>query len=135
MTAEAETATTTWRRPSRRSFLTWSGVAAGAAGLVATTDLGMPGTGAPATAAEVEGMKDADAVIESACVINCGSRCPLRLQVKDGTVVRVLPDNTGDDTLLNRNIRACNRGRNIRERIYSPDRIKHPLKRKEALRS
>ena len=35
--------------PSRRSFLKWSGVAAGAATLVATTtDLGMPGTAAAA---------------------------------------------------------------------------------------
>ncbi|WP_303324559.1 DMSO/selenate family reductase complex A subunit [Actinomyces radicidentis] len=130
MTAEAETATTTWRRRSRRSFLTWSGVAAGAAGLVATTDLGMPGTGAPATAAEVEGMKDADAVVWSACTVNCGSRCPLRLQVKDGTVVRVLPDNTGDDELGSQRVRACVRGRSIRHRIYNPDRLKHPLRRK-----
>lgn len=130
MTAEAETATTTWRRPSRRSFLTWSGVAAGAAGLVATTDLGMPGTGAPASAAEVEGMKDADAVVWSACTVNCGSRCPLRLQVKDGTVVRVLPDNTGDDELGSQRVRACVRGRSIRHRIYNPDRLKHPLRRK-----
>lgn len=130
MTAEAETATTTWRRPSRRSFLTWSGVAAGAAGLVATTDLGMPGTGAPATAAEVEGMKDADAVVWSACTVNCGSRCPLRLQVKEGTVVRVLPDNTGDDELGSQRVRACVRGRSIRHRIYNPDRLKHPLRRK-----
>ena len=118
-------------RPSRRSFLTWSSVAAGTAGLVAATDLGMPSTGTPASAAEVEGMEGVDTTIQSACVVNCGSRCPLRLQVKDGTVVRVLPDNTGDDSLLNRNIRACNRGRNMRERIYSPDRIKAPLKRKE----
>ena len=130
MTAEAETATTTWRRPSRRSFLTWSGVATGAAGLVATTDLGMPGTGAPASAAEVEGMKDADAVVWSACTVNCGSRCPLRLQVKDGTVVRVLPDNTGDDELGSQRVRACVRGRSIRHRIYNPDRLKHPLRRK-----
>lgn len=130
MTAEAETATTTWRRRSRRFFLTWSGVAAGAAGLVATTDLGMPGTGAPATAAEVEGMKDADAVVWSACTVNCGSRCPLRLQVKDGTVVRVLPDNTGDDELGSQRVRACVRGRSIRHRIYNPDRLKHPLRRK-----
>lgn len=130
MTAEAETATTTWRRPSRRSFLTWSGVAAGAAGLVATTDLGMPGTGTPATAVEVEGMKDADAVVWSACTVNCGSRCPLRLQVKEGTVVRVLPDNTGDDELGSQRVRACVRGRSIRHRIYNPDRLKHPLRRK-----
>nr|WP_300339830.1 DMSO/selenate family reductase complex A subunit [Actinomyces sp.] len=117
-------------RPSRRSFLTWSSVAAGAAGLVAATDLGMPSTGAPASAAEVEGMEGADSVVWSACTVNCGSRCPLRLQVKDGTVVRVLPDNTGDDTLGSQRVRACVRGRSIRHRIYNPDRLKRPLKRK-----
>ncbi|MFN8049263.1 MAG: DMSO/selenate family reductase complex A subunit [Ancrocorticia sp.] len=113
--------------PSRRSFLKWSGVAAGAATLVATTtDLGMPGT---AAAANTEGMAGVDRTVWSACIVNCGSRCPLRLQVKDGVVVRVLPDNTGDDSLLNRTIRACVRGRNMRQRIYNPDRIKKPLKR------
>ena len=111
---------------SRRAFLKWSGVAAGATTLVATTtSLGMPGSAASAA----DGMADVDRTVWSACIVNCGSRCPLRLQVKDGTVVRVLPDNTGDDTLLNRTIRACVRGRNMRQRIYNPDRIKKPLKR------
>ncbi|WP_172191594.1 DMSO/selenate family reductase complex A subunit [Actinomyces faecalis] len=118
-------------RPSRRSFLTWSSIAAGTAGLVAATDLGLPTTGAPASAAEVEGMEGADSVVWSACTVNCGSRCPLRLQVKDGTVVRVLPDNTGDDALGSQRVRACVRGRSIRHRIYNPDRLKRPLKRKE----
>ena len=115
--------------PTRRSFLKWSGVATGAATLVATTtSLGMPGS-TPVAAAE--GVTDADKTVWSACIVNCGSRCPLRLQVKDGTIARVLPDNTGDDTLLNRTIRACVRGRNMRQRVYNPDRIKKPLKRVE----
>lgn len=117
---------------SRRSFMKWSGVAGGATALVATSaHLGMP----KARSAEADGAEDVDATIWSACIVNCGSRCPLRLQVKDGTVVRVLPDNTGDDTLWNRQIRACVRGRNMRERIYNPDRIKTPLKRVGAKRS
>lgn len=113
--------------PSRRTFLKWSGVAAGVAGLAATTDLGMPD---PAQAASTEGLADADRTVWSACTVNCGSRCPLRLQVKDGTIVRVLPDNTGDDTLGNQRVRACVRGRSIRQRIYNPDRLKKPMKRK-----
>ncbi|SPT53509.1 Dimethyl sulfoxide reductase DmsA precursor [Actinomyces bovis] len=116
-------------RPRRRSFLAWSGVAAGTTALVATTDLGMPGSG-PAAAAEVEGMAEADKTVWSACTVNCGSRCPLRLQVKDGTVVRVLPDNTGDNNLGTQTVRACVRGRSIRHRIYNPDRLKKPLRRK-----
>ena len=117
---------------SRRSFVKWSGVAGGSAALVATAaQLGMP----QARSEAGDGVADAEATVWSACVVNCGSRCPLRLQVKDGTVVRVLPDNTGDDTLWNRQIRACVRGRNMRERIYNPDRIKKPLKRVGAKRS
>lgn len=118
---------------SRRTFLGWSAAVAGTSALVGTGLVvfdRMPGVG-EAQAATAEGMVDADRTVWSACVVNCGSRCPLRLQVKDGTVARVLPDNTGDDSLLNRQIRACVRGRNMRQRIYNPDRIKNPLRRKE----
>lgn len=106
----------------------WSGVAAGSAALVATsTNLGMPGMAAAETG---DGMADVDATVWNACTVNCGSRCPLRLQVKDGVVVRVLPDNTGDDDNFGmHNIRACVRGRSMRQRIYSPDRLKKPMRR------
>lgn len=117
----------------RRSFLKWSSAVAGSGALVgaALSFTGIPGVGSQKVAAAGDGMADADRTVWSACVVNCGSRCPIRLQIKDGTVARVLPDNTGDDTLFNRQIRACVRGRNMRQRIYSPDRIKAPLKRRE----
>lgn len=116
---------------SRCSFLTWSAAVGGGTALVASSGqfLGMPEPG-PAAAHAVEGIPNATTTW-SACVINCGSRCPLRLQVVDGQIKRVLPDNTGDDSLLGRQIRACVRGRNMRERVYNPDRIKKPLKRRE----
>lgn len=114
--------------PSRRTFLKWSAATGGAAALVSTAcQLGMPGTSAQAAAGT--GMADADATVWNACLANCQSRCPLRLQVKDGTVVRVLPDSTGSDEFGDFNIRACVRGLNQRERIYSPDRIKKPMRR------
>ncbi len=112
---------------SRRSFMKWSGAVAGSATLVGTaTYLGMPGS----DRAHADGMADADKTVWSACTVNCGSRCPVRLQVKDGTIVRVLADNTGDDKLGSQQVRACVRGRSIRHRIYNPDRLKKPLKRK-----
>lgn len=112
--------------PSRRTFLKWSGVAAGVAGLAATTQ----GLGTPiARAEEVLGMEGVDKTVWNACLANCQSRCPLRLQVKDGTIVRVLGDTTGSDEMGDFQIRACVRGRNQRERIYSPDRIKTPMRR------
>lgn len=103
---------------SRRTFLKWSGAVGGAAALV------------PAIAST--GSADAESpsrLVWNACLANCQSRCPLRLEVKDGAVVRVLPDSTGSDEFGDFNIRACVRGRNQRERIYSPDRIKHPMRR------
>ena len=113
--------------PTRRSFLKWSGITAGGTALVAsTTNLGMPGTGPQAVA---DGMSGVDKTVWNACLANCQSRCPLRLQVKDGTVVRILPDNTGSDKLGDLQNRACVRGRNQRERIYSPNRLKKPMKR------
>ena len=65
----------------------------------------------------------------SSCNVNCGSRCPLRLHVKEGKVVRVETDNTGEDAPGMHEIRACLRGRALRKWIYSPERLLYPLKR------
>ena len=65
----------------------------------------------------------------NACLVNCGSRCPMQMQVRDGQIVRILPDNTGDNEIGTQQIRACVRGRSIRQRIYNPDRLKVPMKR------
>ena len=68
-------------------------------------------------------------VVWSSCNVNCGSRCPLRVHVKDGKVVRVDPDNRGEDTFGRHEIRACLRGRGLRKWVYSQDRLLQPLKR------
>lgn len=65
----------------------------------------------------------------SSCNVNCGSRCPVRLYVKDGKVVRIETDNTGDAPEGPHEIRACLRGRGLRKWVYSKDRLLHPLKR------
>ena len=65
----------------------------------------------------------------SSCNVNCGSRCPLRVHVKDNRVVRVDPDNTGDASFGTHEIRACLRGRGLRKWVYSEDRLLYPLKR------
>ena len=112
---------------SRRSFMKWSGVAGGAA--VATgvaVRYGLLELPADAAArADAAGPK----VVWSSCNVNCGSRCPLRMTVTDGTITRIDPDNTGDDDLGSQQVRACVRGRSIRQRIYSPERLKYPMKR------
>lgn len=65
----------------------------------------------------------------SSCTVNCGSRCLLRLHVKDDTVYWVESDTTGEDIYGNHQVRACLRGRSIRRRMNHPDRLKYPMKR------
>ena len=65
----------------------------------------------------------------TACVINCGNRCPLRVFSKEGKVIRIETDNTIPDACSPRQIRACLKGRSMRQRLYSPDRLKYPMKR------
>jgi len=69
-------------------------------------------------------------VVWSACTVNCGSRCPLRMHVVDGEIRYVETDNTGDDDYEGlHQVRACLRGRSMRRRVYNPDRLKYPMKR------
>ncbi len=68
-------------------------------------------------------------VVWGACSVNCGSRCALRLHVKDNEVTWVETDNTGSDKYGNHQVRACLRGRSIRRRINHPDRLNYPMKR------
>lgn len=113
----------------RRSVLKWGSIVGGGAALVGTgAYLGVLPSVGPANAAKMA-PADETKTFWNACLANCGSRCPLRLEVKDGQVIRVKQDNTGDDTLGNQRIRACVRGRSQRQRIYSADRIKTPMKR------
>ena len=69
-------------------------------------------------------------IVWSSCNVNCGNRCALRLHVKNGVVVRVSPDNTGEsDPFGTHEIRACLKGRGLRKWVYSHERLLSPLKR------
>ena len=110
---------------NRRSFLKASSVGAA----VAVTDITLPfnvmAADAPNTVQE-----SGEKVVWSACTVNCGSRCPLRMHVKDERITCVETDNTGTDTYnLDHQVRACLRGRSMRRRVYNPDRLKYPMKR------
>lgn len=63
-------------------------------------------------------------VVPTACAHDCGGRCILRVHVKDGTIVRVEADD-GEEPQL----RACVRGHAYRQRVYSADRLRYPMKR------
>lgn len=69
-------------------------------------------------------------IVWSACTVNCGSRCALRMHVKDDQITYVETDNTGTETYnVDHQVRACLRGRSMRRRVYNPDRLKYPMKR------
>ncbi len=63
-------------------------------------------------------------IINTGCCHDCGGRCVLRAHVKDGKIIRFETDNTEETTL-----RACMRGRAYRQRVYSENRLKNPLRR------
>jgi Tat-targeted selenate reductase subunit YnfE len=70
-----------------------------------------------------------DKIVWGACSVNCGSRCALRLHVRNDEVWRVETDNTGEDIYGNHQVRACLRGRSIRRRMNHPERLNYPMKR------
>lgn len=84
-----------------------------------------------AAAAVTDALSDSpERIVWSACTVNCGSRCPLRMHVVDGEIRYVETDNTGDDNYeALHQVRACLRGRSMRRRVYNPDRLKYPMKR------
>jgi anaerobic dimethyl sulfoxide reductase subunit A len=73
--------------------------------------------------------KPPDQVVWNACMVNCGSRCALRVHVADGRITRIETDNKGSDAYGRHQIRACLRGRSMRKRVYAPERITYPMKR------
>lgn len=111
---------------TRRSFVKWSAAAGGAA--VAVGGAARYGL-LPIASASAETTEPETKQVWSACMVNCGSRCPLLLTVTEGEITRVDAEPTGDDEVGTQQIRACVRGRSIRQRIYNADRLKHPMRR------
>ncbi len=63
-------------------------------------------------------------VIPTMCASHCGGTCLLRVHVKGGVITRVETDD-GEEPQL----RACQRGRALRQRVYARDRLLYPMKR------
>jgi Tat-targeted selenate reductase subunit YnfE len=113
---------------SRRSLVKSSaigGLALAAGGI--SLPFGM--RSAAAAVADALSPESKDKVVWGACSVNCGSRCALRLHVRDEEVFWVETDNTGLDTYGDHQVRACLRGRSIRRRINHPERLNYPMKR------
>jgi len=63
-------------------------------------------------------------IVNTGCCHDCGGRCVLKAHVSNGKINRFETD-SGEDP----QIRACLRGRAYRQRLYSKERLKYPLKR------
>ncbi|MGF1786393.1 dimethyl sulfoxide reductase subunit A [Photobacterium swingsii] len=112
---------------TRRGFIKSSSVVGGLA--AATSAITLPFKSSSVQADDKTPTEEK--VVWSACTVNCGSRCPLRMHVADGEIKWVDADNTGTDDYANKDVqvRACLRGRSMRRRVYNPDRLKYPMKR------
>lgn len=112
---------------SRRTLMKGSAISGLA---LAVSGISLPfGLRAAATAVGAAVTPDEDKVVWGACSVNCGSRCDLRLHVRDNEVTWVETDNTGHDIYGDHQVRACLRGRSIRRRINHPERLNYPMKR------
>ncbi|ADN76631.1 anaerobic dimethyl sulfoxide reductase, A subunit, DmsA/YnfE family [Ferrimonas balearica DSM 9799] len=65
----------------------------------------------------------------SSCLVNCGSNCPVRVFSRDGIITRIETDFYQKDEYGHHQVRACLRGRSLRQRVYAPDRLKYPMRR------
>jgi anaerobic dimethyl sulfoxide reductase subunit A len=70
-----------------------------------------------------------EAAYYTACARNCGSKCILKVYVKDGAIVRMGTDDAAPDDPTSPQLRSCLRGWSYRERIYAPDRLQYPMRR------
>lgn len=108
---------------NRRSFMKWSAALGGTAALCG------PGVFSKVSEAAAQSASGTEEAFWTSCTVNCGSRCVLKAYVKDGVIVRMDTDDTGDDAYGSHQVRACLRGRSKRHQVYNPDRLKYPMKR------
>ncbi len=71
-----------------------------------------------------KGSSATEKVVLTSCSYDCGSRCLLKVRVKDGKIEHI-----GSDDRPMPSLKACVRGLLQREVVYAPDRITRPLKR------
>lgn len=110
----------------RRSFLKLAGAAG--IGAIAPSVLTACSAGSDQEKAPATGMAqpDHDRVARCTCAPNCVGSCGINAFVKDDTIIKVEPADF-PDTNYNR---ICLGGiSNAMQRVYSPDRVKYPMKR------
>ncbi len=110
---------------TRRDFMKTSAVASGTVAAVSAISLPFNTVAKPSSASNVD-----ESIHYSACLVNCGSRCPLKVHVKEGVAVKISPEDGINESVFGQHqIRPCLRGRSAHLRTYNPDRLKYPMKR------
>lgn len=66
-----------------------------------------------------------DGIVPAVCSLDCPDQCGLLLHKKDGVIVKVEGDPNHPVTQGN----ICNKVRNMGERLYDANRLRHPMKR------
>ncbi len=109
---------------TRRSFLKTTGAAAATAVVGSNAALtGLAETGEALADEAAQG----ETTFRSQCRGNCGSRCPLKVTVREGRAVKVTAmEYPGEDAHRRR---LCVKGFSQPQRVYDADRLKYPLKR------
>ncbi|MGI2170200.1 DMSO/selenate family reductase complex A subunit [Shewanella sp. MF05960] len=108
----------------RRSFLKMSA----AMGCAATVS-GCNSSSKDAVKVPVSPPVSEETITWSSCLVNCGSNCPIKVFSRDGMITRVETDHEVEDIYGLHQVRACARGRSLRQRTYAFDRLKTPMKR------
>ncbi|MFH1124071.1 MAG: molybdopterin-dependent oxidoreductase [Pseudomonadota bacterium] len=67
---------------------------------------------------------DDEKIITSTCSSHCGGKCVFRLHIRNGIISKIEADDSGEPQL-----RPCLRGRAYRQRVYSPGRLRYPMRR------
>ncbi|MEW5960036.1 MAG: hypothetical protein AB1801_20125 [Chloroflexota bacterium] len=71
-----------------------------------------------------------DRLVRTSCPAhNCGGRCLLVAQLKDGVITRLESDDRSYDEIDEPRLLACARGKSYLRRQYHPNRLKYPMKR------
>ena len=111
--------------------------AASLAGATSPASAANPGEGAAAASAPAHAGSGAPGVPSrtqawTCCDVNCGSRCPLLLELEDGRITRVRSDAAGPDAFgpgKSAQFRPCVRGRAYAQFVQHPGRLTTPLRR------
>ncbi|MBE3117130.1 MAG: molybdopterin-dependent oxidoreductase, partial [Candidatus Atribacteria bacterium] len=111
---------------SRRSFLKWSAALGGTAALAGGLNHGLKAVSAATQSVESEGEWKPFPCWQ----VGCGGYCVNFGLVKDGVVIRQKTDDSHEDSPDYPTRKGCVRGRAQRTLIYSNDRLKYPMKRK-----